>query len=172
MFWKQFLCTEDFSEFHYLTGSQFHFFEHLYYTLNLCVSPDGNGDAEASPSHVIFLHKGTNLCSEAKWGNAPIVLWVRHTAKWVEMSYTLRLCTGLWVHTLGTAAGRYIQVMLVNLYLYLMFFSDIAWSVPVIPARIALTDGTIYKRRFGFIFDFRAAANSNLVHRKFRFHFE
>lgn len=51
-------------------------------------------------------------------------------------------------------------------------FSDIAWSVPVIPARIALTDGTIYKRRFGFIFDFRAAANSNLVHRKFRFHFE
>lgn len=125
VFWKQSLCTEDFWEFHYLTESRFYFFGHLYYTLHLYVGPDGSGDAEASPSNVIFLHKGTNLIAEAKWRNAPIVLWVRHPAKCVEMGCSPRLCTGPWVHTPCTAAWRYIQVpwgKLVDLYLYLVIF--------------------------------------------------
>lgn len=127
MFWKQFLCTEDFwVSLPDRVSVSFIWTLVLYSTLY--VGPDGSGDTEASPSHVIFLNRGTNLFAEAKWRNTPICCRsgiLPNGLKWAEMGCSTRLCTGPWVHSPCTAAWRYIQVpwgKLVNLYLYLVIF--------------------------------------------------
>lgn len=121
--WKQFLCGEDFSEFHYLTESQFHFFEQLwYYTLNPYLSPDGNGDTQAFPCYVLLFYGGMNLCVETKQVDRSTL----HCGTGITpngVKYFPRLCTGPQDGTFRTATGNDSQVPWGMLYLDPVFLT-------------------------------------------------
>lgn len=122
--WKQFLHAEDLSEFHYLTGSRFHFFKHLrYYTLNPYLRPDVSGDIWALPSCRIILWGHESLCWNRVGWHSYIAVWDSYNTKWGE-TYSLGLCTEPQAGTFWTATGNDNHRpwgMLVNSYLDLVF---------------------------------------------------